>query len=197
MAREKEYFVHPNALVESETIGKNTRIWAFAHVLKNVKIGDDCNLCDYVFVESDVTIGDRVTIKNGISVWTGVTIEDDVFLGPNCVLTNDLYPRSKAYSEHVKTLIKKGATIGANATIICGNTLGKYCMVGAGAVVTKNVRDFELVIGNPAKFKYWVGKTGEKLVFNNDCIAADSNGNNYKISLKEEDENKNFVTELT
>jgi len=192
---EKKYYVHPNALVESDDIGKDTRIWAFAHVLKNVKIGDDCNLCDYVFVESDVIIGNRVTIKNGISVWAGVTIEDDVFLGPNCVLTNDLYPRSKGYSEHVTTLIKKGASIGANATIICGNTLGKYCMVGAGAVVTKDIPDFALVIGNPAKFKYWVGKTGEKLEFNSNNTAEDSKGNKYRLNKDSSDFSKNFVTE--
>jgi UDP-2-acetamido-3-amino-2,3-dideoxy-glucuronate N-acetyltransferase len=193
---ENKYFVHPNALVESDDIGKDTRIWSFAHVLKNVKIGEDCNLCDYVFVESGVTIGNRVTIKNGIAVWTGVTIEDDVFLGPFCVLTNDFYPRSKIYSEHVKTLIKKGASVGANATIICGNELGRYCMIGAGAVVTKNVRDFELVIGNPAKFKYWVGKTGEKLSFNEDRIATDSIGNKYKITINKSDASKNCVKEL-
>ena len=193
---EKKYFIHPNALVESDDIGRNTRIWAFAHILNNVKIGDDCNLCDYVFVESDVTIGNRVTIKNGISVWSGVTIEDDVFLGPNCVLTNDLFPRSKVYSEYVKTLIKQGSSVGANATIICGNTLGRYCMIGAGAVVTKDVRDFELAIGNPAKFKYWVGKTGEKLSFNSKDIANDSNGNKYKLNVNQDDEQKNFVTEV-
>lgn len=191
----KNYYVHPNALVESDDIGKDTRIWAFAHVLKNVKIGDDCNLCDYVFVESDVTIGNRVTIKNGISVWAGVTIEDDVFLGPNCVLTNDLYPRSKGYSEQVTTLIKKGASIGANATIICGNTLGKYSMVGAGAVVTKDIPDFALVIGNPAKFKYWVGKTGEKLEFNSNNTSEDSKGNKYLLNKNSSDFSKNFVTE--
>ena len=179
--QERNFFVHPTALCESDEIGKDTRIWAYAHVLKNVKIGEDCNLCDYVFVESGVTIGNRVTIKNGISVWDGVTIEDDVFLGPNCVLTNDLFPRSKVYhGENVKTLLKKGASVGANATIICGTTLGKYSMVGAGAVVTKSVPDFALVIGNPAKFFYWVSKTGEKLIFENK-MAEDSAGNKYKL----------------
>ncbi|RPI18425.1 MAG: N-acetyltransferase [Ignavibacteriae bacterium] len=178
---EKNYFVHPTALCESDTIGKNTRIWAFAHILKNVIIGEDCNLCDYAFVESGVTIGNRVTVKNGISIWDGVTIEDDVFLGPNCVLTNDLFPRSKVYhGENIKTLLKKGASIGANATIICGITLGKYSMVGAGAVVTKDVPDFALVIGNPAKFFYWISKTGEKLIFK-DGIAEDNAGNKYKL----------------
>lgn len=183
MAEEKKYFVHPSAICESENIGKDTRIWAFVHILKGAEIGEDCNLCDYTFVENDVVIGNRVTVKNGISIWDGITIEDDVFLGPHCVLTNDLYPRSKAYhSENVKTLFKQGATIGANATIVCGNTLGRYCMVGAGAVVTKDVPDFALVIGNPAKFKHWVGKTGERLEFNIDGFAFDSKGNKYKYT---------------
>jgi len=178
---EKQFFVHPNAICESENIGKNTRIWAFTHILKGAKIGEDCNLCDAVFVENEVVIGNRVTIKNSIAVWDGITIEDDVFLGPNCVLTNDLYPRSKAHLPLVKTLIKQGATIGANATVICGNTLGRYCMIGAGAVVTKDVPDFALVLGNPARFKYWVAKTGEKLNFDSINIALDSKGNKYKL----------------
>jgi len=193
----KDYFVHPNALVESEDIGAKTRIWAFAHVLKNVKIGEDCNLCDYVFVESGVTIGNRVTVKNGISIWDGVTIEDDVFLGPYCVLTNDMFPRSKAhFAEYSKTLIKKGASVGANATILCGITLGKYCMVGAGAVVTKSIPDFALVSGNPARIKYWISKTGEKLNFNGEGIASDNSGNNYRLHINKEDESKSYVTEI-
>jgi acetyltransferase-like isoleucine patch superfamily enzyme len=182
MEEKAEYFVHPSAICESADIGKGTRIWAFAHVLKNAKIGIECNICDHCFIENDVSIGNRVTIKNGISVWDGITIEDDVFLGPHCVLTNDLYPRSKAYTENVRTLIKRGASIGANATIICGITLGKYCMVGAGAVVTKDVPDFALVAGNPARFKYWISKTGRKLNFDNNNIAVDSKGNKYKFS---------------
>ena len=187
---EKDYFVHPNALVESDDIGAKTRIWAFAHVLKNVKIGEDCNLCDYVFIESGVTIGNRVTIKNGISVWDGVTIEDDVFLGPNCVFTNDMFPRSKAHrGDYMKTLIKHGASIGANATILCGITLGKYCMIGAGAVVTKSVPDYALVAGNPARFKYWVSKIGEKLNFNGENTAMDSDNNKYTLAVNAEKEN--------
>lgn len=181
---ERQYFAHTTALVESENIGKNTRIWAFVHVLKGAKIGEDCNLCDYTFVENDVIIGDRVTIKNGISVWDGVTIEDDVFLGPNCVFTNDTYPRSKVYHpENVRTLLKKGASVGANATILCGNTLGRYCMVGAGAVVTKDVPDFALVVGNPARIKSWISKTGEKLQFDKQNIAVDSGKNRYKLIM--------------
>lgn len=179
---EKKYFVHPNALVESEDIGPKTRIWAFAHVLKDVKIGEDCNLCDYVFVESGVTIGNRVTIKNGISLWEGLVIEDDVFLGPNAVFTNDMFPRSKRHSGNfLSTLLKQGASVGANATILCGITLGRYCLIGAGSVVTKSVPDFALVTGNPARFRYWVGKTGEKLEFDSSNFSVDSDGNRYKF----------------
>lgn len=179
----KNYFVHPNGICETDKVGKDTKIWAFAHVLPNVVIGEDCNLCDHVFIENGVRIGNRVTIKNGISLWDGVTIEDDVFLGPYCVFTNDLLPRSKAHlAQYEKTLVKKGASIGANATILCGITIGKYAMIGAGSVVTKSVPDFALVVGNPARFRYWVGKTGEKLVFENN-VAADSKGNRYRLDL--------------
>lgn len=179
---ERDFFVHPNALVESDKIGAKTRIWAFAHVLKGAVIGEDCNLCDYVFVENEVTIGSRVTIKNGISIWDGLEIEDDVFLGPNAAFTNDMFPRSKRHSgNYLKTLLKKGASVGANATILCGITLGRYCLVGAGAVVTKSIPDFALVTGNPARFRYWVSKTGEKLQFDENNNAVDSENNKYKL----------------
>lgn len=190
----KNYFVHPNALVESDNIGKDTRIWAFAHVLKDVQIGEDCNLCDYVFVESGVTIGNRVTIKNGISLWEGLIVEDDVFLGPNAVFTNDMFPRSKRHSgDFLTTILKKGASVGANATILCGITLGKYCLVGAGSVVTKSVPDFALVTGNPGRFRYWVGKTGERLNFDTNSEAEDSDGNKYLIIP---DDNFGIVKEI-
>jgi acetyltransferase-like isoleucine patch superfamily enzyme len=182
METEKKFFVHSNALCESENIGKDTRIWAFAHVLKGARIGENCNLCDGVFVENDVEIGNNVTIKNGIAIWDGLRIEDDVFLGPNCVLTNDLYPRSKAYHKFSNTYIRKGATIGANATIICGITIGRYALVGAGSVVTKDVDDFELVVGNPAKHRAWISKKGEKLIFESNT-ATDPEGNKYYLSV--------------
>ncbi|MCC7429705.1 N-acetyltransferase [bacterium] len=176
-----KFFVHEKALCESETIGDNTRIWAFSHILKNVTIGEDCNFGDHSFVESGVKIGNRVTVKNGVAIWNGVTIEDDVFLGPNCVLTNDFYPRSKIYhAEDVKTLIKKGASIGANATIVCGITLGEYSLVGAGSVVTKDVPPFALVVGVPAKVIGYVSAFGEKLTFK-DGIAKDSQNKTYKM----------------
>jgi acetyltransferase-like isoleucine patch superfamily enzyme len=191
---DKYYFTHPSAIVESDTIGKNTRIWAFVHILKDVIIGEDCNICDYAFVENGVTVGNRVTIKNGISVWNGVTIEDDVFLGPNCVFTNDVYPRSKIYHpENIKTLLKKGASIGANATILCGITLGKYCMIGAGAVVTKDVPDFALMVGNPARFRSWLAKTGEKLNFGVDSTALDSQNNKYKLLVDKENSTSKVI----
>jgi acetyltransferase-like isoleucine patch superfamily enzyme len=192
----KEYYVHPSALCESDKVGKNTRIWAFAHILKDVVIGEDCNLCDYTFIESGARIGNRVTIKNGISIWDGVTIEDDVFLGPNCVLTNDTFPRSKIhFAEYEKTLIKQGASIGANATILCGIVIGKYCMIGAGAVVTKSVPDFALMAGNPARFRYWISKTGQKLEFKSGKTASDIKGNKYKLNINEKD-NIEYVTEI-
>lgn len=193
--QEKLYFIHPNAIVETESIGKDTKIWAFAHVMKDVSIGEDCNICDHSFVESSVKIGSRVVIKNGIAIWEGVTIEDDVFLGPFCVFTNDMYPRSKAHQGVIKTLVRKGASIGANSTIICGIELGKYCMVGAGSVVTKSVPDFALVTGNPARIKYWISKTGEKLIFDGQNTASDKAGNCYKLNINA-DESKKFVVEI-
>jgi UDP-2-acetamido-3-amino-2,3-dideoxy-glucuronate N-acetyltransferase len=160
------FFVHPHALCESDEIGERSRVWAFAHVMKNVRIGADCNIGDHAFVESGVVIGDRVTVKNGVAIWEGVEIEDDVFLGPNCVLTNDLMPRSRVFhEENVRTYIRRGASIGANATIIAGITLGEYCLVGAGAVVTRDVPPFAIVVGSPARVVGWAGVKGDRLTF--------------------------------
>lgn len=152
-----EYFKHPKALVETDKIGKDTRIWAFAHILPGAVVGAECNICDHVFVENDVIIGDRVTVKCGVQLWDGLRIEDDVFIGPNVTFTNDLFPRSKQYPEKfLHTSIQKGASIGANATILAGNTIGKNAMVGAGAVVTKNVPPNAIVVGNPARITGYV-----------------------------------------
>lgn len=147
-----DFFKHPNALVETEHIGNRTRIWAFAHVLPGAVIGEDCNLCDQTFIENDVVVGHRVTIKSGVQLWDGITLEDDVFVGPNATFTNDLFPRSKQYPEAFKrTVIRKGASIGANATILPGLNIGQYAMVGAGTVVTKDVPPYAIVVGNPAR----------------------------------------------
>ena len=161
----KDYYIHPKALVESEEIGKGTRIWAFVHVLKGAVIGKDCNIGDHCFVEGGVTIGDEVVIKNGVSIWEGVTIEDRVFVGPNVSFTNDRVPRAKVFrDEYDKLLVKEGTSIGANATIVGPRVIGRCAVVGAGAVVTKDVPDFGLVYGNPARLKGWVCECGERLV---------------------------------
>lgn len=148
----KNYFEHPSSLCESITIGKNTRIWAFVHILSGAKIGEDCNICDNVFIENDVVIGDRVTVKCGVQLWDGIELENDVFIGPNATFSNDSFPRSKQYPEKFeKTLIKEGASIGANATLLPGIVIGKDAMVGAGAVVTHSVPANAIVVGNPAR----------------------------------------------
>jgi UDP-2-acetamido-3-amino-2,3-dideoxy-glucuronate N-acetyltransferase len=152
-----DHFTHPNALCESIHIGRGTRVWAFAHVLPNARIGSDCNICDNVFVENDVTVGDRVTVKCGVQLWDGVAIEDDVFIGPNVTFTNDLFPRSRRYPKAFgKTLVQSGASIGANATILPGITIGRNAMIGAGAVVTRSVPPNAIVVGNPARISGYV-----------------------------------------
>lgn len=151
------FYQHPNALVESTHIGSGTRVWAFAHILPGAVIGADCNICDQTFIENDVVLGDRVTVKCGVQLWDGVTVEDDVFIGPNATFTNDPFPRSRQYpAAFTRTVIKKGASIGANATLLPGVIIGKYAMVGAGAVVTKDVPPFAIVVGNPARIKGYV-----------------------------------------
>lgn len=161
-----KYFVHEKAWSESKNIGENTKVWAFTHIMPEARIGSGCNIGEHCYIENDVLIGNDVTIKNGISIWDGITIEDKVFLGPNMVFTNDVMPRSKNRDYvKVKTLVKKGASIGANATIIGGCTIGQYSMIGAGSVVTKDVMDFSLCYGNPARHKGFICKCGIKLTF--------------------------------
>lgn len=151
------HFVHPQGLCESPNVGEGTRVWAFAHVLPGARLGRDCNVCDHVFIENDVVIGDRVTIKCGVQLWDGITLEDDVFVGPNATFTNDPFPRSKAYPEEfARTVVQRGASIGANATILPGVTIGASAMIGAGAVVLRSVPPHAIVVGNPGRIVGYV-----------------------------------------
>ena len=171
----KEVYVHPQGLCESKNVGSGTRIWAFAHVLPAAVIGADCNICDGVFIENKVTIGDRVTIKCGVQVWDGIVLEDDVFIGPNATFTNDLFPRSKVHlGEYPQTKVCAGASIGANATILPGLTIGRNAMVGAGSVVTRSVPPNAIVVGNPARITgYANGDNAERQVVASFDIKAD------------------------
>jgi acetyltransferase-like isoleucine patch superfamily enzyme len=159
--------IHPQALCESDDVGTGTRVWAFAHVLAGAVVGRDCNICDHTFVEGGARIGDRVTLKNGVSVWTGVVLDDDVFVGPNAVFTNDLVPRAAPYRTPQEklgcTLVERGATIGANATVVCGVTVGEHAFVGAGAVVTRDVPAHALVVGVPAGPVGWMCVCGLRI----------------------------------
>ncbi len=165
MMKGKKYFIHPTAIVEENVeIGEGTRIWHFVHIRSGAKIGKKCNIGKDVYIDTEVKIGDYVKIQNGVSIYKGVTLEDKVFIGPYAVFTNDLYPR--AFSEEweiVPTLVREGASIGANATIVCGVTIGKYAMVAAGAVVTKDVPNHGLVMGNPARLVGFVCYCGHPL----------------------------------
>ncbi|RJX34028.1 MAG: N-acetyltransferase [Desulfarculus sp.] len=160
----EKVFIHPQAIVDSASIGPGTRVWAFAHVMPGARIGADCNICEHVFIEDDVVLGDQVTVKSGVYIWNGISIEDKVFVGPNATFTNDRFPRSKAYQAvYPRTLIRRGASLGAACVLIAGVTVGRYAMVGAGAVVTKDVPDYALVFGNPAHFQGWICTCGKRL----------------------------------
>ncbi len=155
--------IDPTAIVKSTKIGKDTNIWQYCIVFEGAKIGNNCNINAYVLIENDVVVENNVTIKSGVQLWDGISIEDDVFIGPNVTFTNDLFPRSKHYPEHfLKTTVKKGASIGANATIIGGVTIGKYAMIGAGSVVSKDIGAHELWYGNPAEFHGYVCRCGRR-----------------------------------
>ena len=163
------YFAHPTAVIDENcTIGNGTKIWHFSHVMTGAVIGDNCNLGQNVVVSPKVVLGNNVRVQNNVSIYEGVICEDDVFLGPSMVLTNVINPRSAVSrkNEFKTTLIKKGASIGANATIICGNTIGRYAFIGAGTVVTRDVPDYALVIGNPGRQTGWMSEYGHKLKFN-------------------------------
>lgn len=172
--------IHPTAEVQSEQIGQDTNIWQFCVVLKNAKIGNNCNINFNVFIENDVIIGNNVTIKSGVQIWDGLRIGNNVFISPNVAFTNDFIPRSKQHpNRFLTTTIDEGATIGANATIIAGITIGKFAMIGAGSVVTKCIPDYTLWYGNPAEFKAYICKCGNKLDQLYRCTVCDLT---YKIT---------------
>jgi len=163
-----DYFVHETAVVdEGCEIGKGTKIWHFTHIMPNSKIGENCNIGQNCVISPDVILGNQVKVQNNVSIYTGVICEDDVFLGPSMVFTNVTNPRSAVNrrNQYEKTRVKKGATIGANATIVCGNDLGEYCFIGAGAVITKAVKSYALMVGNPAKQIGWMSEYGHRLHF--------------------------------
>ena len=172
---EKLYFSHETAIIdEGCTIGKGTKIWHFSHIMSNCIIGEDCNIGQNVVVSPDVVLGNNVRVQNNVSIYTGVICEEDVFLGPSMVFTNVINPRSaiSRKNEYMQTLVEKGATIGANATIVCGNKIGRYAFIGAGAVVTKEVQPYSLVLGNPAKHVGWMSEYGQRLNFNKQGFAV-------------------------
>ena len=168
-------FVHPKGLCESDDVGEGTRIWAFAHVLPGAVVGKDCNVCDHAFIEGGARIGDRVTVKNAVLVFDGVTVEEDVFLGPNVVFTNDLRPRAhnkKGPEELLPTVVRRGATLGAGVTVVCGTTIGEHAFVAAGAVVTADVPERGFMAGTPAKQLGWVCECGTRLAHDRGCMGC-------------------------
>ena len=183
---EKDYFIHESSYVDLPCqIGKGSKIWHFSHIMKNCVIGKNCNIGQNVVVSPNVQLGNNVKIQNNVSVYTGVVCEDDVFLGPSMVFTNIINPRSAIIrkDEYMKTIVKKGASIGANVTIVCGNNIGRYAFIGAGAVVTKEVPDYALMVGNPCKNIGWMSQFGERLVFNEKGIAiCETTGARYKFN---------------
>jgi UDP-2-acetamido-3-amino-2,3-dideoxy-glucuronate N-acetyltransferase len=171
----KDFFAHETAVIdEGCSIGRGTRIWHFSHIMSGAVLGENCNLGQNVLVSTGVVLGSNVKVQNNVSIYTGVICEDDVFLGPSMVFTNILNPRSAIIrkDQYVQTLVAKGATIGANATIICGNTLGRYCFVGAGSVVNRPVKPYSLVVGNPARHVGWMSEYGHRLHFSEEGLAV-------------------------
>jgi UDP-2-acetamido-3-amino-2,3-dideoxy-glucuronate N-acetyltransferase len=170
---EKNYFIHQSSYVDEPCeIGEGTKVWHFCHVMKGAKIGQNCVLGQNVNVDKDVVIGNNVKIQNNVSIYSGITLEDDVFLGPSCVLTNVSNPRSQVnrHSLYERTLVRRGATVGANATIVCGVTIGRYAFIAAGAVVTKDVPDYAFMVGVPAKQKGWMSRHGHPMKQNADGL---------------------------
>ena len=184
-----QYSAHPSAIVDENCeIGEATKIWHFSHIMSGCKIGKRCNIGQNVVVSPQVVLGDNVKVQNNVSIYTGVICEDDVFLGPSMVFTNVINPRSAIIrkDEYRKTIVRKGASIGANATVVCGNEIGQYAMIGAGAVITKEVPAYALVYGNPARQNGWVSEYGHKLSFNKDGLATcPESGEKYALSNSE------------
>jgi len=171
---DKGYFAHETAVIDSGCIiGNGTKIWHFSHIMPGCEIGENCNIGQNVVISPEVKLGNNVKVQNNVSIYTGVICEDDVFLGPSMVFTNVINPRSAIVrkSEYLKTVVKHGASIGANATIVCGVTLGEFCFIGAGAVVIKDVKPFALVVGNPSRQVGWISEFGHRLNFDQDGIA--------------------------
>lgn len=180
-----EYFAHETAVIDDGcTIGSGTKIWHFSHIMPGCEIGEKCNIGQNVVISPDVVLGSNVKVQNNVSIYTGVICEDDVFLGPSMVFTNVINPRSAVIrkDEYARTLVKKGASIGANATIVCGHDIGSFAFIGAGAVVTKEVPDYALVVGNPARQIGWMSEFGHRLEFGADGLATcPGNGDTYKL----------------
>ena len=186
---EKEYFAHSTAVVdEGCIIGRGTKIWHFSHIMKDAVIGSGCNIGQNVVVSPGVTLGNNVKVQNNVSIYTGVICEDDVFLGPSMVFTNIINPRSAVIrrDQYVTTLVRRGASVGANATIVCGNEIGQFSLIGAGAVITKPVKPYALVVGNPGRQTGWVSEYGHKLSFGEDGLATcPESGQQYRLSTGE------------
>lgn len=183
---EKKYFAHETAIIDNGcTIGEGTKIWHFSHIMQDCNIGNNCNIGQNVVVSPKVVLGNNVKVQNNVSIYTGVICEDDVFLGPSMVFTNVINPRSaiSRKDQYKTTIVKKGASIGANATIVCGHTIGEYALIGAGAVITKDVKPYALVVGNPARQTGWVSEYGHKLNFDQNGMAVcPESGQRYKFS---------------
>jgi UDP-2-acetamido-3-amino-2,3-dideoxy-glucuronate N-acetyltransferase len=182
----ESYFSHESAIIHPDaSIGEGTKIWHFSHIMANCNIGKGCNIGQNVVISPDVVLGDNVKVQNNVSIYSGVICEDDVFLGPSMVFTNVINPRSHVVrrGQYAKTIVRKGASIGANATIVCGHEIGEYAFIGAGAVVTKEVLPYALVLGNPARQVGWMSKFGHKLVFNAEGMAScPESGENYQLN---------------
>ncbi len=183
---EKEYFAHETAVIdEGCSIGRGTRIWHFSHIMKDAVIGEKCNIGQNVVVSPGVILGNNVKVQNNVSIYTGVICEDDVFLGPSMVFTNITNPRSAVIrrDQYVTTMVRRGASVGANATIVCGNEIGQYCLIGAGTVITKPVKPYALVVGNPGRQTGWVSEYGHKLSFDAEGLAlCPESGQRYKLA---------------